>query len=204
MINWVRADKPKAQLLLAHGAGAGMESEFMTTMAQNLAKLGIDVGLFDFEYMQEAKKLGKKRPPQRAPKLLAYFETVLNELNNTLPIFIGGKSMGGRMASMLACEVNVVGVIAFGYPYHPPGKPEKLRIEHFPDLKAPMAVIQGERDTFGKKNEVESYPVCDNVHVFWIPDGDHSLVPRKSSGLTQAQNWQQAASDANQFIEQQL
>ena len=204
MIQWVKAKQAKAQLLLAHGAGAGMDSEFMVTMANNLASLGVNVGLFDFEYMQEAKKLGKKRPPQRAPKLLAYFDELLEQLDDSLPVFIGGKSMGGRMASMLACEKQVKGVLAFGYPYHPPGKLDKLRIEHFPDLKAPLAVIQGERDTFGKKSEVENYPVCDNVRVFWIPDGDHSLVPRKSSGLTQAQNWQQAAEIATQFIEQQL
>ncbi|ATC99003.1 MULTISPECIES: alpha/beta family hydrolase [Pseudoalteromonas] len=204
MINWVNADKPIAQLILAHGAGAGMDSEFMVTMANNLAKLGVTVGLFDFEYMQQAKLEGKKRPPQRAPKLLAYFESILSEVDANLPLFIGGKSMGGRMASMLACEQSVKGVVAFGYPFHPPGKPEKLRIEHFPDLNAPLAIIQGERDTFGKKDEVESYPVCDNVHTFWIPDGDHSLVPRKASGLTQLQNWQTAAEIASQFIAKQL
>lgn len=204
MINWVNADKPIAQLILAHGAGAGMDSEFMVTMANNLAKLGVTVGLFDFEYMQQAKLEGKRRPPQRAPKLLAYFESILAEVDANLPLFIGGKSMGGRMASMLACEQSVKGVVAFGYPFHPPGKPEKLRIEHFPDLKAPLAIIQGERDTFGKKDEVESYPVCDNVHTFWIPDGDHSLVPRKASGLTQLQNWQTAAEIASQFIAKQL
>ncbi|MEC8326891.1 MAG: alpha/beta family hydrolase [Pseudomonadota bacterium] len=204
MINWVNADKPIAQLILAHGAGAGMDSEFMVTMANNLAKLGVTVGLFDFEYMQQAKLEGKKRPPQRAPKLLAYFENILAEVDANLPLFIGGKSMGGRMASMLACEQSVKGVVAFGYPFHPPGKPEKLRIEHFPDLNAPLAIIQGERDTFGKKDEVESYPVCDNVHTFWIPDGDHSLVPRKASGLTQLQNWQTAAEIASQFIAKQL
>lgn len=204
MINWVNADKPIAQLILAHGAGAGMDSEFMVTMANNLAKLGVTVGLFDFEYMQQAKLEGKKRPPQRAPKLLAYFESILAEVDVSLPLFIGGKSMGGRMASMLACEQSVKGVIAFGYPFHPPGKPEKLRTEHFPDLNAPLAIIQGERDTFGKKDEVESYPVCDNVHTFWIPDGDHSLVPRKASGLTQLQNWQTAAEIASQFIAKQL
>lgn len=204
MINWVNADKPIAQLILAHGAGAGMDSEFMVTMANNLAKLGVTVGLFDFEYMQQAKLEGKKRPPQRAPKLLAYFESILAEVDVNLPLFIGGKSMGGRMASMLACEQSVKGVVAFGYPFHPPGKPEKLRIEHFPDLNVPLAIIQGERDTFGKKDEVESYPVCDNVHTFWIPDGDHSLVPRKASGLTQLQNWQTAAEIASQFIAKQL
>ena len=204
MINWVNADKPIAQLILAHGAGAGMDSEFMVTMANNLVKLGVTVGLFDFEYMQQAKLEGKKRPPQRAPKLLAYFESILAEVDVNLPLFIGGKSMGGRMASMLACEQSVKGVVAFGYPFHPPGKPEKLRIEHFPDLNVPLAIIQGERDTFGKKDEVESYPVCDNVHTFWIPDGDHSLVPRKASGLTQLQNWQTAAEIASQFIAKQL
>ena len=204
MINWIKADNPSAQLIFAHGAGAGMDSEFMVTMADKLAQLGINVGLFDFEYMQQAKAEGKKRPPQRAPKLLEYFHKVIANAEPDLPLFIGGKSMGGRMASMLACDVDVKGVLAFGYPFHPPGKLDKLRIEHFPDLKAPLAIIQGERDTFGKKDEVESYPICDNVTTYWIPDGDHSLVPRKASGLTQQQNWQTAAEFASQFIAKQL
>lgn len=108
------------------------------------------------------------------------------------------------MASMLACDVTVKGVVAFGYPFHPPGKLDKLRIEHFPEMKCPFLVIQGERDTFGKKQEVESYGLCDNVALCWVSDGDHSLVPRKSSGFSQQQNWQQAADFAAKFIEEQI
>ena len=97
------------------------------------------------------------------------------------------------MASILACEQAVKGVIAFGYPFHPPGKHDKLRTAHFSDLLAPLFVIQGERDTFGNREFVSALPLPDTVTVDWISNGDHSLVPTKRSGLTSDQNWQQAA-----------
>ncbi|WP_125784568.1 alpha/beta family hydrolase [Pseudoalteromonas rubra] len=198
-IEWHQADAPQAQLILAHGAGAGRDSDFMQDMANRLSALGVTVGLFDFGYMQMAKTLDKRRPPERAPKLLAHYRDVLSAQLDGLPVFIGGKSMGGRMASMLACEddIQVQGVFALGYPFHPPGKPEKLRTEHFADIPCPFVVLQGERDTFGNHAEVtalaaqaeeKSWP-----ELIWLKDGDHSLKPRKASGLTEAQNRQLAA-----------
>ncbi|QTL33899.1 alpha/beta family hydrolase [Pseudoalteromonas viridis] len=198
-IEWHQADAPLAQLILAHGAGAGRDSDFMQDMANRLSALGVTVGLFDFGYMQMAKALDKRRPPERAPKLLAHYRDVLSAQLDGLPVFIGGKSMGGRMASMLVCEddIQVQGVFALGYPFHPPGKPEKLRTEHFADIPCPFVVLQGERDTFGNHAEVtalasqaeeKSWP-----ELVWLKDGDHSLKPRKASGLTEAQNRQLAA-----------
>lgn len=215
MIQWYKADNAKAQFIFAHGAGAGMDSEFMQKMAQMLCEKQISVGLFNFEYMQKIKAEGKRRPPERADKLLAYFDKVLAQAvkESKLPLFVGGKSMGGRMASMIVSEEAylsheaisaVKGVIAFGYPFHPPGKPEKLRTAHFPDLNCPLRVIQGQRDTFGTEAEVSAMNLCDNVQLNWIPDGDHSLVPRKKSGFTQEQNWANAADNAVNFIEEQL
>lgn len=198
-IEWHQADAPQAQLILAHGAGAGRDSDFMQDMANRLSALGVTVGLFDFGYMQMAKALDKRRPPERAPKLLAHYRDVLSAQLDGLPVFIGGKSMGGRMASMLVCDddIEVQGVFALGYPFHPPGKPEKLRTEHFADIPCPFVVLQGERDTFGNQAEVtalaaqaeeQSWP-----ELVWLKDGDHSLKPRKASGLTEAQNRQLAA-----------
>jgi predicted alpha/beta-hydrolase family hydrolase len=121
------AENPVATFVFAHGAGAGQNSEFMQLMAEELAKHNINVIRFNFAYMQLAQELGKRRPPDRADKLLVHFKTVLSEIDSELPIFIGGKSMGGRMASMLLEESIALGCICMGYPFHPPGKPEKLR-----------------------------------------------------------------------------
>ena len=201
-MQWFEADNAKAQFIFAHGAGAGMQSDFMQTLAKLMSEQGVRVGLFDFEYMQLAKQTNKRRPPDRAPKLIAYFAEQLADVDPELPLFIGGKSMGGRMASMLVAEQahSVKGVVAFGYPFHPPGKKEKLRVAHFEQIDVPFCVIQGERDTFGKKDELSQLANTDPAQIYWIEDGDHSLVPRKRSGLTEQQNWQNAANIAVQFI----
>lgn len=204
LIEWFKSNKQPAvaQFIFAHGAGAGSDADFMQNMAGRLSELGIDVGLFDFEYMQIAKQTGKRRPPERAPKLLTYFEKVLTQANPELPLFIGGKSMGGRMASMLACEsvAPIKGVLAFGYPFHPPAKPEKLRTEHFADIPCPFLVLQGERDTFGTKEEIAAMQLTHSPTFTWLKDGDHSLKPRKKSGVTESENRQLAAHSAAQFI----
>ena len=123
-----------------------------------------------------------------------------------LPLFIGGKSMGGRMASMLACstEQSLSGVIAFGYPFHPPGKPEKLRTDHFADIVCPFLVLQGERDTFGTREELLTMKMPKQPLFTWLSDGDHSLKPRKKSGVTELQNRETAALSAVEFIKQQI
>ena len=204
LIEWFKSSQQPAiaQFIFAHGAGAGSDSDFMQNMAVRLSEQGVDVGLFDFEYMQIAKQTNKRRPPERAPKLLTYFEKVLTEANPDLPLFIGGKSMGGRMASMLACDSTqtIEGVLAFGYPFHPPGKPEKLRIDHFADIPCPFLVLQGERDTFGTKEEIAAMQLTYSPTFTWLADGDHSLKPRKKSGITEDDNRQHAATRAAQFI----
>lgn len=203
-IEWFKSDQQTAlaQFIFAHGAGAGSDSEFMQQMAQLLAKQGIDVGLFDFEYMQTAKQTNKRRPPDRAPKLLAYFSNVLQHIQPELPLFIGGKSMGGRMASMLVTDAtsSVVGVLAFGYPFHPLGKPEKLRIDHFAQIPCPFIVLQGERDNFGNRDELSQLHLDKRPDFIWLPDGDHSLKPRKRSGYTELDNLETAAQAAADFI----
>lgn len=206
MIQWIKADNPKAQFIFAHGAGADSDSEFMQDMANKLAEHGIQVGLFDFEYMQVAKQTGKRRPPDRAPKLLAYFNKVLASIDTDLPLFIGGKSMGGRMASLLVTEhsLPVKGVIAMGYPFHPPGKPEKLRTEHFADIPCPFLVLQGERDTFGTQAELAEMSFAKAPTFQFFADGDHSLKPRKKSGFSEEAHRLAATKTTVEFIEQHL
>ena len=198
---------PKARMVLAHGAGAGMEHEFMQQMATQLAEHGIEVVLFNFPYMQTMKVEGKRRPPNKAEVLLDHFSALLGHINENLPplkTFIGGKSMGGRMATMVANEVVCEGVVAFGYPFHPPGKPEKTRIAHLPGLAVPLCVVQGERDTFGNRAEIAEYALGKHIQFHFLDDGDHSFKPRKASGFTQQQHIERAASLCAEFIERVL
>ncbi|WP_100641773.1 alpha/beta fold hydrolase [Alteromonas facilis] len=195
------------QVLLAHGAGAGMQSDFMQHIARELSENGVTTWLFDFPYMQKAQALGKKRPPDRAPVLLDAFSTAIGEVTSSrafdpdVPFYIGGKSMGGRIASLWASDdelvlpenVSLAGVIALGYPFHPPGKPEKLRTEHLSTLRCPMLIVQGERDTFGNQSLVSELVLPDIVSLLWLADGDHSFKPRKASGFSQQAHIAQAA-----------
>lgn len=177
-------------IILAHGAGAGSGSDFMQYFQSELSTKGFEVILFDFPYMQKINEDGKRRPPDRANKLVNYYQELLNSLETTGPLIIGGKSMGGRIASMVLAENPKAadGLLLLGYPFHPPGKPEKLRTEHLGDISAPTLIVQGERDTFGGRALVEELDLPDTFQLHWAPDGDHSLKPRKISGLTELEN----------------
>tara|TARA_B110000908_G_C10227361_1_gene438697 strand:- start:1110 stop:1730 length:621 start_codon:yes stop_codon:yes gene_type:complete len=178
------AQNPIATFVFAHGAGAGQNSEFMQQIAEGLVKHNINMVRFNFAYMQLAEDLGKRRPPDRAEKLLDHFKKVLSEGDDRLPIFIGGKSMGGRMASMLLQESAAIGCICMGYPFHPPSKPEKLRTSHLETINKPVLILQGERDSFGTREEISSYNLSTQVQVSYLTDGDHSFKPRKASGFS--------------------
>ena len=186
----------RANLLLAHGAGAGMEHEWMVTMAAALAERGLRVVRFEFPYMH-ARREGRRPGPDRMPKLLSCYREVFDAQDG--PTFLCGKSMGGRAATMLAGEVDCAGVVAFGYPFHPPGKPDNLRTAHLETLKTRALILQGERDPFGTPEEVANYPLSDAVTVRWVDDGDHSLQPRKRSGATLEGNLTTAADTAVAF-----
>jgi predicted alpha/beta-hydrolase family hydrolase len=198
------AENPVATFVFAHGAGAGQDSEFMQLMAGELAKHNINVIRFNFAYMQLALELGKRRPPDRADKLLAHFNTVLSEIDSELPIFIGGKSMGGRMASMLLEESAAKGCICMGYPFHPPGKPEKLRTQHLLSMNKPVLILQGERDNFGNRDEIGSFNLSQQIQVSYLADGDHSFKPRKASGHHFEANLHKAIADSAVFIRTHL
>jgi predicted alpha/beta-hydrolase family hydrolase len=189
----------KLTLALAHGAGAAMDSPFMNYVTAALGGHGIRVARFEFPYMQRRRAEGGRRPPDRQPILLDHWHAVIDFLGPER-LAIGGKSMGGRMASMIADEAGVAGLVCLGYPFHPPGKPEKLRTEHLMSLTTPALILQGERDPFGTAAEVTGFGLPAGLGFHWCSDGNHDLAPRKASGLTKEENWDAAAAAAAAFL----
>ncbi len=178
----------KGRVLLAHGAGAGCDSEFMQQLSQGLTSLGLEVIRFEFPYMQRIRAEHRRRPPDQQSVLLAYFTEMIDTYYCPgIPLYIAGKSMGGRMASMLLEEPKVMAGWVFGYPFHAPGK-QKLRIEHLQALSKPLTIFQGERDPMGNRSEVSAYPLGQGVEISWLEDGNHDLKPRQRSGFTQEQH----------------
>ena len=212
--------KSDTLIILAHGAGANMHHEFMVTMAAKLVAQGYQVYRFNFLYTQANMQDGKRRPPDRAPKLLAYFEQVLLDVQNKIElgqitckkIILMGKSMGGRMSAILTsnshsfeqprtqeCADKIAGIVCLGYPFIPlkGGEP---RLEPIQNNVTPILIVQGERDKFGHKQQVPTWGLADHIELSWIGDGDHSLSPRKSSGYTLEGNLNHAVNCISQFI----
>ena len=189
-------------LILAHGAGAPMDSSFMNDMAARLAGHGVSVLRFEFPYMAQRRVDGGKRPPNPAPKLLEAWREVAAEVRRHVAgtLAIGGKSMGGRMASLLADEVGADGLVCLGYPFYAPGKPEKPRTEHLAGLKTPTLIVQGERDALGNRATVEGYVLSPSIEVIWLVAGDHDLKPLKASGFTHEQHLAAAAAKVAEFL----
>lgn len=181
--------------IFAHGAGGPMRSLFMATIARGLAERGIRVVRFEFPYMA-----AKRKRPDSQNVLLDSWREVVGRIGNPHRLIIGGKSMGGRMASMVADELGVAGLLCYGYPFHPPGQPERLRTEHLKTLATPALIVQGERDPFGNRDEVGSYALSPAIRIAWMPDGDHSLKPRARSGSTERENLQKAIDEGAAFI----
>lgn len=188
------------RLVLAHGAGAPMDSPFMETIAKGVAKSGIRVVRFEFPYMAARRSGGKRGAPDREPVLLDAWRRVIAKLGDPGRLVIGGKSMGGRIASMVADEAKVAGVVCLGYPFHPPGNPDRTRTKHLETLRTPALILQGTRDSFGKPDEVSRYKLSRKIKVEWLEDGDHSFKPRASSGTTEEQNLNRAIQDILKFI----
>lgn len=189
--------------IFAHGAGAGMDHEFMQSVAKGLAFKGIRVIRFNFPYMIKRAEDGKRRPPDRAPKLLEAYQEIIEQCDADR-LVIGGKSMGGRMASHLSELDKVAAMACLGFPFHPPGKPEKYKGDHLAELAKPCFILQGERDTFGKREEFADFNLSDSIRVEFIPDGDHSFKPRKSSGYTEQQNIALTVEKLSAFIKEVL
>src|SRR5690606_22477253 len=187
-----------------HGAGAAMDSEFMDTIRRLLCESGCEVIRFEFPYMAERREKGKRRPPDREARLLDAWRAQLDEVKQALPrgrkLFIGGKSMGGRMASLVADDSAITGLVCLGYPFHPAGKPAQLRTEHRAQVKTPTLIIQGTRDRLGNCEEVASYTLSPAIKVHWLADGDHDFNPRVKSGFNHTQHLQTAVEQVIAFI----
>ena len=203
---WNRVDKSIATVIFAHGAGAPMDSDFMQEMAELLAKQGLSVVRFEFPYMAERRATGKKRPPNVQKVLLETWREEVALLRQQVagPIVLAGKSMGGRMASLLADELNASALVCLGYPFYAAGKPEKPRVEHLATLQTPTLVVQGERDALGNRLAVEGYTLSPAIEVHWIKTADHDLKPLKSSGLRHDEALQAAANAVGGFVRQTL
>jgi len=185
---------------LAHGAGAPMDSPFMNRVAAGLAARGHRVVRFEFAYMAARRTGGRRGAPDREPVLRARWKEIVERLGGGSRVVIGGKSMGGRIASLIADEVRARGLVCLGYPFHPPGAPQKLRTAHLADLRTPTLVVQGTRDAFGTRDDVAGYRLSPAIRVHWIEGGDHSFKPPARSGRTEAGNVDEAIAAAAGFV----
>jgi predicted alpha/beta-hydrolase family hydrolase len=201
-------DDASLTVVLAHGAGAPMNTPFLNTVARGLALDGFRVARFEFPYMRARREsgdavrglAGRRGAPDREPILRNSWKEVVYELGGGNRLVIGGKSMGGRIASMVADEVGARGLVCLGYPFHPPGRPEKLRTAHLETLSTPALIVQGTRDAFGSREDVAGYRLSPAIRVAWLEDGDHSWKPRASSGRTEAQNMAEALTALREFL----
>jgi predicted alpha/beta-hydrolase family hydrolase len=182
----------RVTILLAHGAGAPMDSASLTAAAAALAANGLRVARFEFGYMAARRTEVGRKPPPRADTLIPEYIEAVDALGPTDgPLIIGGKSMGGRVASMAADALfearRITGLLCLGYPFHPPAKPAQLRTKHLAALRTPTLIVQGTRDEFGTREEVAAYSLSPAIELLWLEDGDHDLKPRKAiSGFTTA------------------
>ncbi len=231
-----RPVKPFARLLLAHGAGAPMDSDYLQQLAGELSAQGIEVWRCNFAYMQKTVA-GQKQPPSKVASLMQEMATLIARLPTDLPLFIGGKSMGGRVATLFAATlastlaatpalstsqqlsanqhlklavsgetINVRGVLAFGYPFCPPAKKQLgigPRTAHFSLLQRPLLIVQGERDAFGKPEDLKAQQ-WSKVQICWLAGGDHDFKTLVRQTVTQAQLLAQAAVAARGFMQQVL
>ena len=197
---------PRGIVLLAHGAGRGMANPFMETMAKGLVTSGVRVVRFHFPYMERMVRTGEKIPPDGAGKLRQGFNDVIQhciEVEGCPPanLVIGGKSMGARIASMVATGTRVAGVICLGYPFHPPRKPDLWRARHLKVIDTPTLICQGECDPFGTREEVSQLEWSPAVDFKWLRDGDHNFTPSGAGQAGWAANMQDAIAACNSFID---
>jgi predicted alpha/beta-hydrolase family hydrolase len=199
-------DDARVTILLAHGAGAPMDSASMNATAKVLAAEGFRVARFEFGYMASRRTAAGKKPPPKAETVMPEYIAAIDDLGPTNgPLFIGGKSMGGRVASMVADALfdagRIAGLVCLGYPFHPPGRPQQLRTAHLINLKTPTLICQGTRDEFGDRYEVGEFGLSDAIEVLWLEDGDHDLKPRKSiSGFSTADHLKTVAQSVDAWV----
>ena len=193
-------------LALAHGAGQPMDAPAMDMLAAGLAQAGVRVVRFEFSYMARRRRArGRGGGPDRQPVLEETWRAVITQVAAGMAggagsLAIGGRSMGGRIASLVADECGVGALVCFAYPFHPAGRPDKLRTAHLAELRTPTLILQGERDPFGSRAEVAGYRLSPALTLHWIADGDHGFKPRKMSGRTLEQNTAEAAAQTAAFL----
>ena len=206
LVTYTHPDPPFATLFLAHGAGGPMDSDWMNSLTHLLVQRRIRVVRFEFPYMARWRKEGVRPPPNPQPVLLECWREAVNAWEDTsTPIAIGGKSMGGRMASMLADELDIRCLVCLGYPLHAAGKPANpARLNFLESLSRPTLLLQGERDTMGSFAELSSCSLPSSIQTYCIPSGDHSFKPLVRSGRTLEQNLELAAETTASFIREHL
>ena len=177
-----------------------MDAPFLQAVAGDLGARGIRVARFEFPYMARRREEGRRTALDRQPVLLATWRDAIERLGGGPRLVIGGKSLGGRMASMLADEVKARGLVCLGYPFHPIKQPERLRVAHLEQLRTPTLIVQGTRDPFGRPEEVATYPLSPAIRLLWVEEGDHDLRPRGGSGGSQAENLGQACDAIARFL----
>jgi predicted alpha/beta-hydrolase family hydrolase len=203
-IKYEPSTAPIATVVLFHGAGAGNQHDFMQRFAKGLCENNVLVFSVNFPYMQIQYETNKKRPPNTNKVLQQFASDFVRSVADGKPIFLAGKSMGGRVStqieSVLSDEIN--GVVVLGYPFIPPGKPEKLadRTAHFSNFTNNVLILQGERDTFGNRALLDKLSLPSEIDVQWIENGDHSFQPLKRSGITFDQNMHSAILKTMEFI----
>lgn len=182
----------KISLFLAHGAGAGHSSPFLDQFAATLCRRPEWLlHPVTFEYMRHIQETGKKRPPPKVDRLVEEYKGEIAGCGKTL---IGGKSLGGRVATQLTDDPNVIGVVCFGFPFHPPGKPEKHRLSWLESLTKPCLIFQGTRDPFGNREWVSQQSLPDLVKLVWVEGADHDFRISKRA-LAGQQNWMERMTD---------
>lgn len=202
------SENAKAMVIFAHGAGADMSSDYLETLVGLMNAKQLSVLRFNFPYMDKRKLDGKRRPPDRMPALVTCYQSVLAAIDTDLPVFIAGKSMGGRVAATLATDndlmtaLNISGVMCLGYPFHPIKKPEKLRLAPLQDTQLPVLILQGERDALGSALEIQSYQLSPHCQLHYFADGDHDLKPRVKSGYNLKQHQISAINKMSEFVDE--
>jgi predicted alpha/beta-hydrolase family hydrolase len=188
------------RVVLAHGAGGPMDSPFMNRVGAGLAARGLRVARFEFPYMARRREGGKRGAPDPPAILRRRWLDVVERLGGGPRLVVGGKSLGGRMASMIADDVEARGLVCLGYPFHPPGDPSRLRTAHLAGLRTPGLIVQGTRDPFGRREEGRGYDLSSSIRVVWIEQGDHSFKPPARSDRSEDGNLEEAIAAVADFV----
>ena len=194
-------------MLLAHGAGAPMTSPFMETIVSRLAASGLRVHRFEFDYMAQRRAGGSRRPPPKAEHLVSSYQDAVAHWAAThvgsQRLYIGGKSLGGRVASLAADDLyrsrSIAGLICLGYPFHPPKQPAKTRTAHLEGLCCPALIVQGSRDPFGTREDVAQYTLSKSIQIDWIEDANHDFE-RRAARRNSIDPFDEAATAVTRFV----